>query len=310
MTEQSKGVSGGQTSQKPTEDELERKRQEILERVRKGALNINLSENPVGPKQTEITEPPNKRKRYKNKKFTCPEEITNRNHTYRLRRMEEMFGKEQVQNLEKSCDGLKEFKWELFQAEEKGVIEVTFKDSPYEVDETTHQGAAPIEVKWMGNTYYIDRQTTFKVEYCDKLIEYMKFGRSPRSFAAHINVTSSTFNGWVKRYKILQDAIDIAYGKGLEVIETLCFFVAAGMDANQMSQKFGVNRINYKMLQFIAKSKFREDFFEKVQVDSGDMKKLADLEGPELEKAVADIKQRYNKLMEPSPIKDFNLYKG
>ncbi|GAB1376873.1 hypothetical protein MASR1M48_17250 [Lactococcus petauri] len=307
MIEQRDGVNGGKASPKPTKEQIEAKRQEILERIRNQAADIDISENPIKPVVSEIAAPA---KKYRNEKFTCPEEITDRNHTFRERRMTRLFGLDQVNNLKEACKDPKDYKWELYRAEEMGVMETRVASKPYNPKESDHQGASPIEVKWMGQIYYIDRQSSFKVEYCDQLISYMKFGRSLRSFAGHINVTSDTFYGWMKRYKILQDAADIAYGKGLEIIETLCFFAGAGMNEKEMSDKFGVNRMNYKMLQFVAKSKFREDFFEKVNIDYGDAKNLAELEGPELQKKVAEIKERYNRLTGQNPITDFNLYKG
>lgn len=312
MIDQGDGVNSGKASQKPTPDELQKRRQEILERVRKEAMAIDISRNPEKPvvnmPENEVTVAP-AAKKYRNEVFSCPEQITDRNHTFRIRRMERLFGKEAVDNLKESCTDDKSYKWELYQAEEKGVVEHRPASKPYN---PVHdgQGSSPVEIIWMGRTYYVDRQSDFKVEYCDRLIDYMKFGRSLRSFSAHINVTTTTFNGWMKRYKILQDAADIAYGKGLEIVETLCFFVAAGMDETEMSKKFGVKGMNYKMLQFVAKSKFRDDFFEKLNLDYGDAKKLADLEGPELEKKVQEIRERYNRLTGPNPIADFDLYKG
>ncbi len=55
----------------------------------------------------------------------------------------------------------------------------------------------------------IGRPTSYKEEYCDQVIEYMKEGASLTAFAASIGVARSTINEWMGAHEAFSEAVKI-----------------------------------------------------------------------------------------------------
>lgn len=294
--EQSNGVKAA--SPKPTPDDVKKKREALLASLRKNGSKPVDNLHHLKPLPAKDVP-------------TAPEQIHAASHTFRLKRMVLAFGQEAITALERDCVDHNEFKMELMRAEQLKAMPTPKPkiSKQYDPMPDSH-GAKPVEVEWNGEKYLIDAQTKFKVEYCDKLIKWMKFGRSLKSFSGEIMVPYSTVKEWLHRYKILQDAYEIAHSQSLGLIENLLFNRATGMDVSKMSEQFDVKKADNKVLTFLARSRFREEFFEKVQLEHGATADLAELKGEELEKAVTKLRTRLERLQSPNPFGQVNLYKG
>jgi hypothetical protein len=99
----------------------------------------------------------------------------------------------------------------------------------------------------------VGRDTKYKPEYCNKIIEFLKLGHSVMAFAGSIGVARSSIYEWAKTYPEFSDALKAAQSASVEFWEKLLLNVAAGGKGNVTAVIFALkNRGREEWADIIA----------------------------------------------------------
>lgn len=234
-------------------------------------------------------------------------EIDGRNHAARVKRLKKDGCHKLIADLEKACENKDEFKFELYKQEWHMINQSPRKDYKHpDVFEGKASNDNMVECEWEGISFLVHKDSSFKVEFCDLVINHMRLGGSLRSFAGKIKKHYQTVYGWAKDIEAFALAVDIGQNDHLGVIEKVLHMTATGMDVKELSDKFDLSRVNHETLRHISKTKYRDEFYEKVEVSNGGEKGLSELEGEELRKRVEELESREERLQSENPFKTFN----
>lgn len=181
-------------------------------------------------------------------------------------------------------------------------------------------GASPIEHN-LGNglTMLIDAQSSFKPEYCQKLIEHMRMGDSFYTFGFTIGVGRRTLYHWLDKFPIFKDAYDLAWCGCLKFYEDLFKYDTLGMEPTMTGpdgKKIKLNKLKSDNLKYTLSRRFKEVYAEKQEIEAkttsydGNVD-ISQLTGEALDKRQKDLESQLNgtakliaTLASPNPLKE------
>lgn len=109
-------------------------------------------------------------------------------------------------------------------------------------------------------------QDTFKSEYCQQLIDFMKKGYSLASFGAEIGRSRETLYEWMRSHPEFKEAHQIGKQSALKFFETMLINCTMGTIPQQL-QNMGSKKLDVSAIIFALKTRFHLDYGEKQYVD-------------------------------------------
>ena len=97
---------------------------------------------------------------------------------------------------------------------------------------------------------------SFEQRFCHEVIQYMKTGRSFKSFAGRIGISPTTLNKWAEENEDFAEAVEIGKAIALGTWEDIAMDQATGETKGQSST-----------LTFMMKNLFPEDYKDKVNIE-------------------------------------------
>lgn len=238
-------------------------------------------------------------------------DVSKREHTFRIKRLKKKGCHKLIDDLEASCNDFDEFKWELYKQEWFLENQSPHKSAKiHDPFEGTMRNRLE-EHEWKGRKFLIPENSSFKPEYIDKLINHLRLGGSLKSFSADIYVHEQTVLKWLREIEVFQLAANIGVNGHLGVLEKVLHFTSVGMDINKLSKEFDAKRINHETLRHLSKSKYRDEFYEKVKIENGgEDRPISEIDGAELREEVEKLDAQEAKLQSENPFKEFNPIRG
>ncbi len=105
--------------------------------------------------------------------------------------------------------------------------------------------------------------THYQKKYCEMLIEHMSKGFSFSSFGADINTCAKTLNNWVNEYPEFGMARRIGHEKAKKYIESIANMKMRGVE----NAKFSAKKSDTALIIFFLKTRFRDEYSERFEVD-------------------------------------------
>jgi len=107
---------------------------------------------------------------------------------------------------------------------------------------------------------------SYKPEYCQDLIDFMKKGYSLASFGAEIGRSRETLYQWMKKYPEFGEAHKVGKQAALKFFETMLINATMGTIPNQL-KALGSKKLDIAAIIFALKTRFHLDYGEKQQID-------------------------------------------
>jgi len=115
------------------------------------------------------------------------------------------------------------------------------------------------------------KTSKYKKEYCEQLVEHMAKGFSFITFGAIINVGKTTLEDWARKHD------DFAAAKELGEMKSQIFYEdKAQKKVSELLDKDSQATIDGQMLQFLMRSRFRDQYTERKEIHAK-VEKLEDL---------------------------------
>ena len=110
--------------------------------------------------------------------------------------------------------------------------------------------------------------TKYKKMYCDMLIKHMEQGFSFTSFGADVNCGSKTLYNWCDNHPEFKIAKGIGQEKAKKFFEQIARLKVLGKKVKTKSgEEIDPKRSDTAMLIFFLKTRFREEYTEKIEVE-------------------------------------------
>ena len=109
-------------------------------------------------------------------------------------------------------------------------------------------------------------QDSYKPEYCDQLIDFMKKGYSLSSFGAEIKKCRMTLYRWMEKYPEFDQAHKIGKQSALKFFETMLVNASMGIVPSQL-KALGSKKIDITAVIFALKTRFHQDYGEQQKID-------------------------------------------
>lgn len=102
----------------------------------------------------------------------------------------------------------------------------------------------------------VGRPTSYRPEYCEKVIELGKLGKSLAQFASNFNVARSTIDQWAEDYPEFSEALNKAKAHAQDWWE----------NAGQEGMFLGGSGFNAAVWKTTVQARFRDDYTERSEV--------------------------------------------
>ena len=103
------------------------------------------------------------------------------------------------------------------------------------------------------------RKTTYRKEYCDKIVSWLAQGRTIVSFAAHIGCGAQRIYDWRNRHKEFKEAIEVAKAAHQAFYERLCLLHITGSIKVERDDNLKYLRYaNPQMLRWYMSKRFKD----------------------------------------------------
>lgn len=102
----------------------------------------------------------------------------------------------------------------------------------------------------------VGRPTSYRPEYCEKVIELGKLGKSLAQFASNFNVSRQTIDNWAEDYPEFLEALNKAKAHAQDWWE----------NAGQEGMFLGGSGFNAAVWKATVQARFREDYTERQEI--------------------------------------------
>lgn len=106
----------------------------------------------------------------------------------------------------------------------------------------------------------------FKMEYCQRLIDFMSRGYSLSAFAAEVGKTRKCLHDWLALYPDFNEAYKLGQSQSQRFWETMLVSAATGIIPEQLKKR-GANTPNVTAIMFALRTRFYKDYSLKHQVE-------------------------------------------
>ncbi len=112
------------------------------------------------------------------------------------------------------------------------------------------------------------RPTKYKKEYCERIVEYMREGRTFDQFAAEIDVHIDSIHEWAKKHKEFSEAKKKAEKRSKAFWEDILHRVALGVPIKSGDKILRPDRTS---LIFLMKCRFRDTYGDQLTLADGNL---------------------------------------
>lgn len=117
-----------------------------------------------------------------------------------------------------------------------------------------------------GEEKKLAKQSRYKPEYCQKLIDFMAQGYSLKAFGPEVKVCRDTLYEWMKVHPEFKEAHELGYMSALKFFETMLISCARGVIPEQL-KRHGSKKLDITAIIFALKTRFHEEYGERLKQD-------------------------------------------